>query len=93
MKGLVFGIGVLALGLAAVTPASADYAVVKFKDNGACRAWYDQHRQAAGEPRRCLWVKKSVKGWKRGSDQRRLCDEAPLVQGLVEVSLSSLVFV
>jgi hypothetical protein len=47
MKGLVFGIGALALGLAAATPASADYAVVKFKDNGACRAWY--HRQAMGD--------------------------------------------
>ena len=90
MKGLVFGIGVLALGLAAVTPASADYAVVKFKDNGACRAWYDHTAKPWGTSQ-VLWV--SVNRLGRGSDQRRLCDEAPLVQGLVEVSLSSLVFV
>ena len=51
MKGLVFGIGILALGLAAATPASADYAVIKFKDNGASRAWYDHTAKPWG-PRR-----------------------------------------
>jgi hypothetical protein len=60
MKGLVFGIGVLALGLAAVTPASADYAVVKFKDTGYCRAWYDHTAKPWGTSQ-VLWV--SVNSW------------------------------
>jgi len=60
MKGLVFGIGVLALGLAAATPASADYAVVKFKDTGYCRAWYDHAAKPWGTSQ-VLWV--SVNSW------------------------------
>src|SRR5258708_39056291 len=59
MKSLVFGIGVLALGLAAATPASADYAVVKFKDTGYCRAWYDHTAKPWGTSQ-VLWV--SVNG-------------------------------
>ena len=49
MRSLVFGIGVLALGLAAVTPASADYAVVKFKDNGVLPRVVRPHREALGD--------------------------------------------
>jgi hypothetical protein len=55
MKGLVFGIGVLALGLAAATPASAGYGVIKFKDNGACRAWYNDSSKPWGTTQ-VLWV-------------------------------------
>jgi hypothetical protein len=56
MKGLVFAIGAVALGCAAATPASADYAVVKFKDNGWCRAWYDHTAKPWGTSQ-VLWVK------------------------------------
>ena len=41
MKHIAFAIGALALGLTAAAPAHADFAVIKFKDTGACRAWYD----------------------------------------------------
>ena len=41
MKRVAFAIGALALGFIGSAPARADYAVVKFKDTGACRAWYD----------------------------------------------------
>jgi len=40
MKRLAFGIGILALGFAAATPARADYAVVKFAD-GYCQIWWN----------------------------------------------------
>jgi hypothetical protein len=40
MKRLVFAVGVLALGAAALTPARADFAVIRFKD-GHCQAWMD----------------------------------------------------
>jgi hypothetical protein len=40
MKRLVFAIGLLVLGLGAATPASADYAVIKF-NSGYCRIWTD----------------------------------------------------
>ena len=40
MKRLVFAAGVLALGMAALTPARADFAVIRFKD-GHCQAWMD----------------------------------------------------
>lgn len=55
MKRLAFAIGVLALGFAAVTPASADYAVVKFKDTGACRAWWDHSAKPWGTSQ-VLWA-------------------------------------
>jgi hypothetical protein len=38
MKRLMFAIGALALGLSAVAPAHADYAIVKFK-SGYCRIY------------------------------------------------------
>jgi hypothetical protein len=56
MKSLVFAMGALALGLAAATPALADFAVVKFKDTGACRAWYDHTAKPWGTTQ-VLWVK------------------------------------
>jgi hypothetical protein len=55
MKRLSIVIGILALGLAAATAARADFAVVKFKDTGACRTWH------AGEKpwgkHQVLWAK------------------------------------
>jgi hypothetical protein len=56
MKKLAFAIGVLALGFAASTAARADFAVVKFKDTGACRAWYDHAAKPWGHTQ-VLWVK------------------------------------
>jgi len=38
MKRVVFAIGVLAVAFAASTPASADFAVIRFKD-WSCKAW------------------------------------------------------
>jgi hypothetical protein len=38
MKRSVFAIGLLALGIAAATPAHADYVVVRF-DTGYCQIW------------------------------------------------------
>jgi hypothetical protein len=40
MKPLAFAVGVLALGIAASTPARADFAVVRL-DNGWCKIWWD----------------------------------------------------
>jgi len=40
MKRLAFAIGLLALGLAASSPAHADYAVVQY-GNGHCQIWWD----------------------------------------------------
>ena len=55
MKKLAFAIGVLALGFAASIPARADFAVVKFKDTGVCRAWYDHAAKPWGHYQ-VLWV-------------------------------------
>ena len=38
MKGLIFAVGALALGLVATAPAHADYAIVEFK-SGYCRIY------------------------------------------------------
>ena len=57
MKRLAIAVGILALASAASTAARADFAVVKFKDTGACRTWY-----AAGKPwgkYQVLWVRTS----------------------------------
>jgi len=56
MKRLAFAVGVVALGLAASGPALADFAVVKFKDTGACRAWYDPTSKPWGSYQ-VLWAK------------------------------------
>jgi hypothetical protein len=60
MKHIAFAIGALALGLAATTPARADFAVIKFKDTGACRAWYDHTAKPWGTSQ-VLWV--STPSW------------------------------
>jgi len=60
MKRHVIAIGALALAAAAASPASADFAVVKFKDK-SCRAWLE-HKAAPVEPGwKYLWV--SVPTW------------------------------
>jgi len=56
MKHIVFAIGAIALGFAAVKPASADFAVIKFKDTGACRAWYSNAVKPWGTTQ-VLWVR------------------------------------
>ena len=58
MKRIFLAIGVLALGFAAATPARADFAVIKFKDTGACRAWYDHTAKPWGTSQ-VLWVSTS----------------------------------
>ena len=55
MKRLALIIGLLAAGIAAVTPAHADYAVVQFA-NGSCRVWWD----SAGVPWGIGWTKLSI---------------------------------
>jgi len=47
MKRFVFVLGLLALGIAAATPARADYAVVRF-DTGYCQIWWDGSANAMG---------------------------------------------
>jgi hypothetical protein len=51
MKRLAFAIGILAIGLS-VSPARADFAVVRFED-GFCRIWWD----SAGTPWGVGWTK------------------------------------
>jgi hypothetical protein len=51
MKRLLFVIGMLAIGLA-VSPARADYALVRFED-GWCRVWWD----SAATPWGANWTK------------------------------------
>jgi hypothetical protein len=54
MKRFVFAASVLALGFAATGPARADFAVVKFKDTGYCRAYYDHTAKPWGTSQ-VLW--------------------------------------
>jgi hypothetical protein len=63
MTRLALAIGVLAIGFAAATPASADFAVVKFKDTGACRTWLDRAAKPSN-PYQVLWAK--VPTWEVG---------------------------
>lgn len=55
MTRLALAIGALAIGFAAATPASADFAVIKFKDAGSCRAWLD-HTAKPSNPYQVLWA-------------------------------------
>jgi hypothetical protein len=55
MKRFALALGVVALGVAASIPARADFAVLRFKDTGACRAWYDHAAKPWGQYR-MLWV-------------------------------------
>jgi len=61
MTRLAFAIGILALAFAAATPARADFAVVKFKHGGVCRAWADHKAQPMGKDWKYLWV--SLPSW------------------------------
>lgn len=54
MKRLAFAIALVTIGFAAATPASADYAVVKFK-SGYCRIWTDV--PAGPQDGRYLWFR------------------------------------
>lgn len=54
MRRLAFAIGVLALGVSAVAPAHADFAVVKFK-SGYCRVWADT--PAGPQDGKYLWFR------------------------------------
>jgi hypothetical protein len=54
MKRLAFAVAVLAIGLA-VSPARADYALVRFED-GWCRVWWD----SAGTPWGVGWTKIAI---------------------------------
>lgn len=56
MTRLAIAIGALAIGFAAATPASADFAVIKFKDTGACRAWLNPAAKPTS-PHQVLWAK------------------------------------
>jgi hypothetical protein len=67
MKRIAFAIGVLALGFAAATPARADFAIVKFKDTGACRAWYNTAVKPWGNTQ-VLWV--SEPNWDAAQSKR-----------------------
>jgi hypothetical protein len=58
MTKLAIAIGALAITIAAAAPASADFAVIKFKDNGACRTWYGPKDKPWGKTQ-VLWVKTS----------------------------------
>jgi hypothetical protein len=55
MKRLVFAVGILALGVAAATPARADYAVVRW-DSGYCQLWWD----SASTPWGAGWTKIAI---------------------------------
>jgi hypothetical protein len=60
MKRLSFVIALFVLGLAAVSPARADYAVITF-NSGYCRVWTDT---AFGpEDGRYLWFLSPSWGW------------------------------
>ena len=52
MKHFAFAVGLMALGVAAATPARADYAVVRF-DTGYCQIWWD----AGATPWGVNWTK------------------------------------
>ena len=83
MKHIAFAISALALGLAATTPARADFAVIKFKDTGACRAWYEHAAKPWGTYTRFVGLD-AVLG--NRPVERQLGNEASLVQGLVLLS-------
>jgi hypothetical protein len=55
MTRFVFLAGVLTLGIAAATPARADYALVRWTD-GTCRIWWE----AAATPWGTGWAKVAV---------------------------------
>jgi hypothetical protein len=56
MKRLAIVLGVLAIGFGAATAARADFSVIKFKDNGSCRAWAGANTKPAS-PYQVLWAR------------------------------------
>jgi len=61
MTKVAVAFGVLAITAAAVAPASADFAVVKFRD-GSCRVWTDVKAMPAGKMGvDWVWVGKPVR--------------------------------
>jgi hypothetical protein len=56
MRVLAFAVGVLALACAASSAARADFAVIKFKETGACRTWYGAADKPWGNYQ-VLWAK------------------------------------
>ena len=57
MKRLALAIGLLVLGFGAISPASADYAVVKF-NSGYCRVW--TYTPAGPQDGHYLWFRYRV---------------------------------
>ncbi len=55
MKRFAFAVGLLALGVAAATPARADYAVVRF-ETGYCQIWWD----GSATPWGVNWTKAAI---------------------------------
>ena len=62
MKRFAFVVGLVALGLVAAAPASADFAVVKF-GSGYCRVWNNTHW--GPEDGRFLWFHRHHHHWVR----------------------------
>lgn len=77
MKRLVFAVGVMALGAAALTPARADFAVIRFKD-GHCQAWMDSKMGPWSPGSKYL-----AQELGRRADAGQVGNEAPPLQGLV----------
>jgi hypothetical protein len=60
MTRFIFAAAIVAFAFAASSAARADFAVVKFKDNGACRAWHDHTAKPWGKYQ-VLWT--STPSW------------------------------
>lgn len=67
MKQLALAAGALALGLVAIVPARADYAVVMFKGDGHCRPWLDSKAAPVGAYK-YHWV--GLKSWKAAASKK-----------------------
>ena len=64
MKRLLLAVGVIALGVAALTPARADFAVIRFKD-GHCQAWADS--KVGPWPPGAKYLAVGLKSWGSGT--------------------------
>lgn len=82
MKRLVFAVGVLALGAAALTPARADFAVIRFKD-GHCQGVDGQQDGALVSRLQVSRCRSEELG--RRADAGQVGNEAPPLQGLVVI--------
>jgi hypothetical protein len=65
MKQLIFAVSILAIGIAASTPARADFAVVQFGD-GYCRIWHDSGADPWGADWRKIAI--GLPTWDSASD-------------------------